>query len=264
MIVRVFRRTGADTNGRLRGNVSSLERMPLIVDVRERDLIPLLGSDISQRNLPVGDIWIGLSGEQLWAGSVVAERKCVADLEASILDGRYREQRTRLLSHCATTGAKPLYIIEGNLDRLWGRFTKQALWKYLTRLTLRYGISLFQTETLQETAQLCQLLEAQFTEDRGVFLNPTGSERVSYTQTISVSRKENLLQPDVFLSAVLQQCSGVSATSADAIVRAAPCLEKVMGMSEKELAGVQVSEKRRLGPAVAKRLWGLLHHQPAI
>lgn len=74
----------------------------LRLDNRERDLIPLLPTATVQQ-LPVGDIWIGEG-----PGSLVIERKAVADLESSLLDGRYREQRTRLLAHCAAEQKRPL------------------------------------------------------------------------------------------------------------------------------------------------------------
>ncbi len=101
--------------------LSVLDRMVVTaaVDTRERELIPLL-SPWPVRTLPVGDIWIGLSGEEIdvAAGGIVIERKTTDDLEASILDGRYREQRTRLTTYCQQRGARPLYVIEGIMDRL--------------------------------------------------------------------------------------------------------------------------------------------------
>jgi ERCC4-type nuclease len=110
------------------------------VDTRERELIPLL-SPWPSRTLPVGDIWIGLSGEEIGRGGVVIERKTTNDLEASVLDGRYREQRTRLTTYCQQRGARPLYVIEGIMDRIWGKLSQETLQKYLNRLTLRYGVA---------------------------------------------------------------------------------------------------------------------------
>ena len=94
----------------------------LVLDSRERELIalmptcpsaqlpvstssitvaqlPVSTSSITVAQLPVGDIWIGSPETNEYA--VVVERKAVADLESSLSDGRYREQRTRLLAFCA-------------------------------------------------------------------------------------------------------------------------------------------------------------------
>ena len=63
-----------------------MTQLSCVVDTRERDLIILLSWPV--KTLPVGDIWIGLSGEQMIPGGIVIERKTTDDLEASILDGR--------------------------------------------------------------------------------------------------------------------------------------------------------------------------------
>jgi len=227
-----------------------------ILDVRERELVRRLGWPT--RNLPVGDVWIGvdLSGS-LMPGGIVAERKSAADLEASILDGRYREQRTRLLSHCQVNGFRPLYIIEGDLDRINGRLAKQALRKHLTRLTLRYGVSVLQTDSTEDTAKLCQELAAQLKEDPKVFMTEEAA-KVKYTDTISVYKKGNSDDPAVFASAVLQNCTGISAAGAGAILAVYPTLTAVWGATAQQLATVVVG-KRKLGLVVAQRLYDLLH-----
>jgi len=228
-----------------------------LVDTRERDLIPLL-NPWPVRTLPVGDIWIGLSGEEVRIGGLVIERKTTDDLEASIMDGRYREQRTRLTTYCQQRGARPLYIIEGMMDRLWGKLSKDTLQKYLNRLMLRYGVAVIHTEGLADTAALCRLLSAQIAEDAVVFA-ATDPSTVSYTSTVAVSKKENRDNPHNFAAAALQGCPGVSATAAEAILAACGgTLSGVWAADEATLAAVVVG-KRKLGPTVAKRLLRNLH-----
>jgi hypothetical protein len=114
--------------------------MDLAVDYREAECIPFL-TGWTSKNLPVGDFWIGLSGEVIVPGGIVIERKQIADLEASIKDGRYREQRTRLQAFAQQYNANVAYIIEGDLDKTRG-FTKQVLWKWLVRLPFVHKIPL--------------------------------------------------------------------------------------------------------------------------
>jgi ERCC4-type nuclease len=228
-----------------------------VCDSRERELIPKL-ANISTRNLPVGDIWIGLSGEDVAPGGIVAERKTVADLEASILDGRYREQKARLLTYCQQVGARPLYIIEGNLDRLAGRFTAEVLRKFLNRLQLRYGVPVIQTDSIDSTASLCQILLDQIQKESVVFVLEDGAQK-EYSHTVSVSKRANREDPKAFAEIVLQQCPGVSAQIASALLVKFVSLTGVMAASEKEMAETRINEKRKIGPAVAKRLWTLLH-----
>ncbi len=224
--------------------------MTLVLDTREHGLIPLLSSATVEQ-LPVGDAWIrDPSGNTL----VVVERKTTSDFEASFLDGRYREQRTRLLSHCAEIKARPLYILEGGIDGRRRTLERSALQKLLHRLMLRYGVAVWHSTSLEDTAQTLTLLTAQVAEDPKVF----EAETVSYTDVNKISKKSNQEDPRVFASACLQQCPGVSAKAADALLTAFGTLTKILEADEKSLADVKVGAKR-LGPAVAKRLWGLLH-----
>jgi ERCC4-type nuclease len=228
-----------------------------LVDTRERDLAPLL-SPWPLKTLPVGDIWIGLSGEEVAPGGIVIERKSTDDLEASILDGRYREQRTRLTAHCQRTGARPLYIIEGLMDRLWGKLSQDTLQKYLNRLALRYGVAVMHTDSLEGTAALCKLLAGQIAEDRAVFA-AADPAAIAYTSTLAISKKENRDNPRNFAAAALQGCPGVSAAAAEAVLTAfGGSLSGVWAADEAALAAVVVG-KRKLGPTVAKRLWRNLH-----
>lgn len=232
-------------------------KLSCIVDTRERDLIPLL-TPWPVRTLSVGDIWIGLSGEEIAPGGVVIERKTTDDLEASIMDGRYREQRTRLTTYCKQHMARPLYVIEGLMDRLWGKFTQETLQKYLNRLALRYGVSVIHTESLESTAKLCRVLASQISAEPTVFLEQDPSA-LSYSSTVSVSKKGNREDPKNFAACALQGCPGISSAAAEAVLTAfGGTLTGVWAAEEVALAAVMVG-KRKLGPAVAKRLWGLLH-----
>jgi len=228
-----------------------------VCDTRERDLIPRL-SNIMTRNLPVGDIWIGLSGEDVAPGGVVAERKTVADLEASILDGRYREQKARLLTYCQQVGARPLYIIEGQLDRISGKFSEDVLRKFLNRLQLRYGVSVIQTDCLDATATLCRIVLEQWQKDPTTFQPEDGAQK-EYSHTVKVAKSANREDPKAFACLVLQQCPGVSPPIASALIKAFESLEGVMKAEKSDIENTKITDKRRVGPAVAERLFSLLH-----
>jgi ERCC4-type nuclease len=86
----------------------------VIVDYRESSLIRAFGTHIGytikSQNLELGDVQIvgNVNGYEI---RLLFERKTVSDLAASIVDGRYKEQKARVLSsfppHMCT------YIIEG-------------------------------------------------------------------------------------------------------------------------------------------------------
>jgi len=223
-----------------------------LLDIRERDLIPLM-PNWPVKMLPIGDLWIGVKDEEIQEGSIIAERKTVTDFESSFLDGRYREQRTRLLAYCSEKKAKPFYIIEGSFDRTQQRLEKKALWKLLTRLSLRYGIGLFFTRSLEETAELGEILLEQWKEDPKVFQGET----VSYAETLHVNKKDNTSQ--VVQTMMIAQVPGISVKTAQALLLTHKTFESVFKATEAELATTQVTETRKFGAAAAKKLWTALH-----
>jgi len=99
------------------------QTVTLTLDIRERDII----AHCTSKNIPfqtasleVGDMLLKSPTETL-----VFERKTLADLEASIKDGRYREQKQRLKStfpfHRIT------YVIEGTLNSRASKSSISAL-----------------------------------------------------------------------------------------------------------------------------------------
>ena len=235
-----------------------------MLDDREHGLRELLPSwPIS--HLPVADIWIGVPLEaEGQANGLMIERKSVADFEASILDNRYREQRSRLMTYATERKAHVVYIIEGELDRLGPhRLTKQALMKHITRLMLRYHIAVFQTACIKETAELCQIFKDQMDSDPTTFEQPA---TMTYIETRGKTREANSDDPQVFLSTVLQACRGVSAAGAKAIMAVCPSLEALMKATPEDFQNIQVGigAAKKFGQVKAQRLHKLLHNTNAL
>ncbi|KAF4665850.1 Crossover junction endonuclease mus81 [Perkinsus chesapeaki] len=97
----------------------------LVVDVRESSLIKeltSLGVHVESRSLPITDfLWLmkrPSDGRELIMG-IGGERKTWQDLSASIIDGRYDEQKYRLASK-ATALNRIFYVIEGDVERSHG------------------------------------------------------------------------------------------------------------------------------------------------
>ena len=243
----------------------------LTIDNREHELIALLTAmkvPHAVEMLPVGDIWIqgpqgpstqGPQGpstqgtqESQALYSIVIERKSIRDLEASILDGRYREQRGRILAHCQSAG-QPIYLLEGSLSHT-RTLPASALMKHISRLTLRYQIPVLHTSSVQETAQYVQALWEQWQEDPTALQRTT--ELVKVSDGIHVQKKANASQ--TFAVGALAQCPGVSVKIAEAILAAQGSLRGVMDATPEAIAEIKVGAKR-IGPAVAKRLSEMLN-----
>lgn len=123
--------------------------MKLVIDTKEKamstavitDYLDTLGLQHEQRNLDVGDLAI-YDGDDVVA---IFERKTCKDMAASINDGRYREQKVRLLNtSCRWKG----YILEGSFPdkgisfptRRKRRVVAQTTYySIITGLTLRVG-----------------------------------------------------------------------------------------------------------------------------
>jgi ERCC4-type nuclease len=235
--------------------------MPILIDYRER-LLLRLSPNIKEFTPPVGDIWIGdLSGTDLLAGGVILERKTGADLEASIMDGRYSEQRGRLLAYALQHKVAVGYVIEGILDRLDARLTESALLKHITRLQFHHRIPVIQTASPQETLRIATLLEEQWVKDKGQF--SWQSELGSTTTPVAASYVKSACRdsPEAFLLGVLTQCRGISEALARLIIGKYTNLESLLVATAADLASVTdpANPKRKVGKAVADRLYGLLH-----
>jgi ERCC4-type nuclease len=237
------------------------------LDTREAELIRILPNS-SIKQLPVGDVWIGIQEHieeneekkeekeerrDVKEGALIIERKSIRDLEASILDGRYREQRGRILAFCQENKAQPVYILEGSLSSATGRLQKKAIMKFINRLILRYQIAVLHTDSVQETAELIQSLIEQWTEDPAALKRTT--ELVKVSDGIHIQKKAN--SAEQFAVTCLAQCPGVSVKMAEALLQTFHSIKGVMDAEQKEIELVKVGT-RKVGPVVSKRLKELL------
>ena len=226
------------------------------VDTRESELITIL-APASVKALPIADIWIGINDDGNMAeGGIVIERKSIRDLEASVLDGRYREQRGRILAFCQEHKTQPMYLLEGAWSSTTGRLQKKALMKIIHRLIFHYQIPVMHTQNVQETAELIQTLIEQWKED------PTSVQRttelVKVTDGIHVQKKANAADPKQFAIACLAQCPGVSVKMSEAIITAFGTIKATMNAGVKDIEQVKVGT-RKVGPVVSKRLHDMLN-----
>jgi len=223
----------------------------LVIDYREHDLLTNLKIyRPTTQNLQVGDINIG--------NRLIIERKTISDFEASFMDGRYRDQRTRLLVHCQEIGAQPLYIFEGDISKL-RRLQPSALNKLLLRLSVHYKIPIFQSKNINHTSQLIEDWYAQWVSDPQSF--QVHQEEIRLADTIHVAKKTNAVDPSQFLIGCLCQVSGVSVKVAETILSNYSSLTKILEATKEDLANLKTSSGRKIGPAVAERIYQLFHSE---
>lgn len=229
----------------------------LVIDIRERQLmeeLTTLAIPFTKATLDVGDILIQADSQAL----LVAERKSHADFAASISDGRYREQRTRLMA-TRGQGIAVLYFLEGqwspNLDRPYHGTTESQLQRMTSRLILRYGMPVISTSSVKDTAQWCGRLLAQITDDPTVFhpeglAAETANSMATYTATFSTVKKANKSAGGTAIS-MLSVVPGLGAKKVAALLELKSIAELCL-MSVEDIAALLVNGKK-LG-AVAKTL----------
>lgn len=184
----------------------------LVIDNRERELLPLLSAvPHGLENLELGDIAFRDPD-----GTVIAlfERKTWNDLAASIKDGRYHNQKKRLLE--SYPAHKLGYIIEGpgdfadTEDVLINGITKKTMLSCVYNTTLRDGVRVFRTLSIGDTVSLVTGLMSRLVDDPTVFGEggPPDEQIVKHT----------VRTPGEFFLRALCQVPGVSKKTASSIV----------------------------------------------
>ena len=144
--------------------------MKIIIDERERDLFAALtaitvkkalpkGTTLEKRTLPLGDMILSTNATNDGGGdkpTIIFERKTLADLAASIRDGRYAEQSFRLQNSAGVPAHRVIYVIEGFFQghSFEGHSDKEKQTVYSAMVSLNQfkGFSVVRTLSVQETA----------------------------------------------------------------------------------------------------------------
>jgi len=148
----------------------------LILDNRENKLLELIKSSPGFKlpyttvNLQIGDIIIKYTNETIEKTyNIILERKCITDMIASIKDGRYKEQKVRLLAEVAKNDTINetliCYILEGSQNELRLPQDKTMLNGSVISSIFRDKIPIIRTYTLQETLDIITRLHERLVKD---------------------------------------------------------------------------------------------------
>ena len=236
--------------------------LKLVVDSRESRLaeaLKVLGVPFKTAGLDVGDFMIqNAEGEPL----LVAERKTHADFAASNTDGRYREQRARLMA-VRGSGVAVLYILEGVWEGLqYGSLSEANLKRLTTRLMLRYSMPVLAADSLMDTARWCRTLLAQLTDDPTVFQPESAAAAADamsgFTAAISTVKKGNKTAGGT-AAAMLSAIPGLGGKRVTGLLTLKSIAELVT-LSAAELAEISVGGKR-FGPVLGTTVFNALHYK---
>ena len=247
--------------------------------------------------LKVGDILISRnmpcesesdSNSDIYKNAVlIFERKTCADLLSSINDGRYREQKSRLLSNFKKS--QICYIIENDISASLNKYRKsgrQIVIGALVNKCFRDGLKTIKTRNIEETCDfLANICKKVVTNPEFFEVSETGEQSQnesldssinkgdSYAANIKIAKKDNIT-PQRFSILSLTIIPGVSSNIASTIIshfKGLPNLivaiskldgEEQVKIFVKNLSDIQLEisggKKRRVGIKIAERVYQFL------
>ena len=192
----------------------------LIIDNREGKLIELIKSKpidtfkipYELKSLQIGDIVISSSLHP--DKTLIIERKCMTDMIASIKDGRYKEQKVRLLAEAANNpNTKICYLIEGNMQDLRFPNEKTVFYGSIVSSIFRDEIPLIRTGNLNETLDIIIRIHERMTKDITDFFKPiittsiiqnnNSSNNNSSNNQDNIINQDNIQQSDDILENII-------------------------------------------------------------
>ena len=194
--------------------------MRIKIDNREQSLIALLKqhteSQIDVVALEIGDVIICDNDEN---ELLIIERKSVADLASSIIDGRYAEQSFRL-NACEQPNHNIIYLIEGSVAnyKSYSRINSKTIYSAMFTLNYYKGFSVFRTMNISETAEMILRIVSKLEREKNILGYYNGNiPKCDYTDVIKKEKKSNITKDNI-QEIMLCQIPGISVQSARAIL----------------------------------------------
>lgn len=205
-------------------------------------------------NLHIGDfVFKNNMNEILY----IIERKTINDLCSSITDSRFREQKERLLES-VNDSSKIIYIIEGNKNQIskFSKINKTTINSAIQNLILKHQYKVIFSDSLDDTLEQLQLLYKKIKEN-DILIKPSVG---------IIVKKSDKLNNNIFINQ-LTVIPGVSQNAGlkiheiyKSMTHLINTLENNTNVIDKELllSNIQVSEKRKIGKVLSKKIYSAL------
>jgi ERCC4-type nuclease len=208
--------------------------MEFHLDSREVKLKELLHDTITHTsNLEHGDIQFIYNNLIL----LVIERKSINDLLASVHDGRYKNQKKRLLESFETK--QIYYIIEGFT-------TDKIAISCILNTMIRDNIKIFRTNDVADSALLLRNIYTRLSENPQKYITTQ-----NITEQVIKTRSKDISHSKIFQS-ILEQIPGISQKTSKAIVDKYKCFKCLIDDLDKAkvLKDIKLDNKRISSTAV--------------
>jgi len=237
--------------------------MSLRIDYREKILYAQLiqkMENVELINLDIGDIHFYIDNEV----QLIFERKTIADLNASIKDGRYHEQKARLVSNFKRN--RIIYILEGSIPVETSKYIdKNIIYSGILHSIFRDEIFFYRTTGVEDTSNFIYELFTRFIKNKEEwlsYLNGKGRERALEpdVKVFQNTKKSDNITPNISFINMLSQIPGCStkiAKEISIIYNSMSLLINELTNSKKpeELLKDIKLENRKIGPILSRRIY---------
>lgn len=192
----------------------------LEIDSRERGLFKDDPS-IIKKQLQVGDIQLRCGDTSI----VILERKTLSDLLSSLKDGRYSEQKKRLMSSDAVHKGYILEVSSPQYDRNF----PSIIWQIILRLQFKDRLVCLVTSGIKETELVLLEMVRKFQKDKKMYTLENNTNAQPYVESLHISKKENMTPERCFIMQ-LCQIPGISFKTASIITQKCSNLSILMDL----------------------------------
>jgi crossover junction endonuclease MUS81 len=178
---------------------------------------------IQTQNLEVGDVIITKENSPV---KIIIERKTISDLNCSIKDGRYKEQKMRLKEAALNNNIVICYLLEGPIPNNDKFISKNIILGFYNNTMIRDKIAVFRSFSIEESCEIIKHIYDKLEKDETIFVfkgienleleNLTNKE-VEYANSIKLRKKDNITG-NVFFMETLALIPGVSVNISSVIV----------------------------------------------
>ncbi len=234
-------------------------------DNREKELIKLLenkGYDLIKENLDLGDIQLLDSNSKELI--IIIERKTLSDLSASIKDGRYKEQKERMI-YSIKKSIRKIVLIEGN-DYKDFTLPINTLNSVIINTMIRDNIHIHLTKNIEDTIIFIENIMLQlpkYYEDLEKEI-VYGEDKICNNEfNCKVVKKDNITEKICFRN-MLTQIPGISTNMASIFSEKYNNMENFINKLNEESFNDKINiirilsdEKygtRRIGEKIAKKI----------
>lgn len=226
--------------------------MEIIIDNRENGLIKLLeknNNKFEKKNLEIGDIQYVENDKLIY----IIERKTVNDLGASIKDGRYKEQKMRLL---ANNNDNIYYIIEGNIDDC-NTLNRKALLGSIINMIFRDNIKIINSNDINDTYNIIVQIQTKYNDGK---FKQVENNKDNYISSIKTNKKENMnkeLCNIIQVATIPGVSKNISKTIIEKYGNISNLIEEFKKNDDLMLSEINLG-KRKLGKSLSKKIYEYL------